>query len=461
VSRDAESAELPDSVQPPVERLIERGRAMRTRRAALSVACAAVVIAAGATLPSVLGGEARGPVAQHRSASNLYGQNLNGQYEGGPSAAELARFRWSALPRAPRGSKEWPLLAWTGKDLIVLSLAPQYRPDSPGYAAAFNMATSTWRRIAPVPSAIDKTYSLEKPAAVSSPILNLSLAAAWTGRVLFVTNYQIGPGLRPGNTVPAGLYDPATNRWALTAMPPAMSGVTSVLTAVWTGRDIVVAGTTLAGRIDIAACDPATRRWTMISPSALAHPANDVTLVATSSRLIVFSHWYRYQRRHHHRVFVTGIDLTALNETGHWTTITGAGWPQDYFVNGSFFTGSAILVPPSERDCLTCLQILPGFLANPTTLRRTTIPIGPLGPGTPTYHWTGRAVLAVSLNGDLKTGPTAHEDVQMALYDPVTGRWRMLPAPPGHPWLAGAPLWTGTQLLELTGGNGTLLSFHR
>jgi hypothetical protein len=38
-----QAAELPDSIQPPVERLIERGRATRTRRAALSAVCAAVL----------------------------------------------------------------------------------------------------------------------------------------------------------------------------------------------------------------------------------------------------------------------------------------------------------------------------------------------------------------------------------------------------------------------------------
>lgn len=49
---------------------------------------------------------------------------------------------------------------------------------------------------------------------------------------------------------------------------------------------------------------------------------------------------------------------------------------------------------------------------------------------------------------------------ETALYDPSTGRWQMLPTPPGHPSLAATPLWAGTQLLELA-DSGALWSFRR
>lgn len=460
MSRDAEFAELPDSAQPPVGRLIERGRARRTRRAVLAAVCAAVVVAAivaavVATLPSAPSSPARRPVADRVPSSGLIGGLA--PTGPGPSVAALSHFHWSALPRSPLGSQALTVLAWTGKNLIELANpANPANRYGPAPAAAFNLATRTWRRIAPVPGGI---------SAAHGPFGELTMVAAWTGHVLFVTGYGLAPGA-PGSGVPAGLYDPVTNRWTRTAMPPAMRGVTSPFTAIWTGRDIVVAGTG-EGRIDLAAYNPATRRWTMISPSVPAgHPTDSVAMVVTSDRLILLSHWYRSQSRHH-PAYVPGDDVIALDEADRWTTITGVGWPQDRYIDNPLFTGSMILVAPNWRDCRSCSQMLPGFVASPTTLRHAPLPLGPLGLATPmTYAWTGRAVLAVNVYGtryvgagpDMKSLPTPRDE--MALYDPATGRWRTLPAPPGHPWLGGPPVWAGTQLLELTGGNGTMLTFH-
>jgi hypothetical protein len=47
-----------------------------------------------------------------------------------------------------------------------------------------------------------------------------------------------------------------------------------------------------------------------------------------------------------------------------------------------------------------------------------------------------------------------------ALWNLSTGRWLHLPAPSGHPGLAAAPVWAGTELLALTGA-GHLLAFRR
>ena len=46
------------------------------------------------------------------------------------------------------------------------------------------------------------------------------------------------------------------------------------------------------------------------------------------------------------------------------------------------------------------------------------------------------------------------------MYDPATRRWSGLPATPGHPQMSSAPVWTGTELLNLTTA-GKLFTFHR
>jgi hypothetical protein len=39
---------------------------------------------------------------------------------------------------------------------------------------------------------------------------------------------------------------------------------------------------------------------------------------------------------------------------------------------------------------------------------------------------------------------------RLAVYDQVARRWRTLPDPPTRSYFAGAPVWTGTELLVLT-----------
>ncbi len=438
-----QAAELPDSVQPPVQRLIERGRARRTRRAILSAACAAVVVAAVAALPSVLSGAAPKTAAGH-APSGLIGPGTPA--ESGPSAAELSRFRWSALPSSPLGHRSNPLLAWTGKELI--ELGGPARQDSTG-AAAFSPARRTWRRIAQVPDSIGLTGAV----------------TVWTGQQLFVTNGRFPSEWPPTVGPPAGMYNPATNQWKTVFLPRQMEGLAPVA-AVWTGRDVVVGfvralGT--SGKLGVAAYDPATNHWRVITPTLPPHHSCQyIAMVATSNRLILWSLWDRVQRYKHGAAGYSGVDVLALGQDGTWRDVTGR-WPQSQTVTSPVFTGSAILASPSQIWCGTFCSppytyAYPGSFADPATLHRTVIPLGPLGQANPAFAWTGREIIAVNL--DMTGGRPPLRPDDMALYDPATGRWSRLPATPGYPSLVTAPVWAGTQLLALT-DSGALWSFLR
>lgn len=446
------AAELPDDVNPPVQRLVYLGRRMRAKRrrahSVLTVIGAAVAAAGVPLLINVLGPAASVPTAAV-PPSGLFAARPQ-PAPSGPATAQLSRFRWSALPPSPLERRSQPVLTWTGDKLIELA-GPNGPASAPGgwshAAAAFTPATGTWHLIAPVPGTMLLTNAF----------------SLWTGRQLFVANANVPPDEKAAVGTSAALYDPAANRWTPTPLPQQVGGATQ-LAATWTGQVIVVAGVQ-AGQITVAALNPATRQWTMLLSPALPvkHPARFVSIVATSDRVILWSLWDVVTPTNDGFSDYAGVDVLALGSDGSWGNVT-RGWPQEQDVPSPVYTGSAILVSPSQIWCgIACIppsSSFPGLLADPATLRATAIPPGPLGRTVATLTWTGRGILAVGGGG---ISPPSRRQIPvdaMASYDPATGRWRSLPAPPGYPSLAAPPIWADTQLLEVT-NSGQLLAFHR
>jgi hypothetical protein len=379
----------------------------------------------------------------------------------GPAAAQIARFRWSAGPASPLGARSQPILAWTGRELLELGGLAH---GASGYTGvAFDPATGRWRRIAPAGSG---------NAGFTNAV------SVWTGRQLFVADDQSEPCAVPqgGSGTPAncgpqaGLYDPATNRWSAARLPGPMDGL-QLTAAVWTGHDVILAGVNDGrpganlGRLGVAEFDPATGRWQIITPAlSSGHSPQAVEMVATPGRILLWSLWERYGHNSG-----AGVDVLALGPGGGWRDVTGS-WPQQESVTSPVYTGSAILVSPGQYwcgdSCSPPYGWNPGYFADPVTLARKTLPLGPLGQANPTFVWTGRAIIAVNPGAIIGAhgGHSAIRPDDMALWDPAPGnpaasRWLSLPAPPGHPSLAATPVWAGDELLALTTG-GQLLTFH-
>ncbi|MGH3397613.1 MAG: hypothetical protein ACRDPO_23255, partial [Streptosporangiaceae bacterium] len=378
----------------------------------------------------------------------------------GPAAAQLARFRWSTLPPSPLGKRIYPTVAWTGRELIELGGLPGLGKDHWARdGAAFDPATGRWHRI----------------AGIGSRNIGFGGAAtAWTGRQLFVTNGQkcLTKAASAGCAPQAGLYNPATNRWTQTRLPAAMDGL-FITGAVWTGRDVILAGVGTnpdSGRLAVGAYNPATGRWRMITPALPAgHPAQFAAMTVTNSRLILWSSWHRGREHGSGVVTRSGVDVLALSASGTWRDVTGR-WPQHQTVAAPQFTGTQILVSPGQIWCgATCERsgsATDGYFASPVTLARTTIPLGQLGQLNPTYIWTGRAILAMNEGTSTGVGSTSgnsHTTVSpggTALYDSGTRRWQSLPHPPGYGHLGVLnAVWTGSQLLVLS-TKGQLLALH-
>ena len=276
------AAELPDDIEPPVRPLLERGRGERKLRAVLSVLSVAVIAAAAFALPPVIRalGPGRTSSSEPATPPGLFPAHP-GQPPSGPSAAQLTHFRWSALPPSPLGPRSEPVLAWTGQGLLELGGTKNGSTTSDG--AVFDPATGHWRTIAPVRANVGFSNAVD----------------VWTGHQLFIANGQIDNCLggipHADRCLPhAGLYNPATNQWTTTLLPKQLDGLT-LSAAVWTGRDVILAGVNPAhARLRIGDYDPVTRRWHTITPTLPAsHPPIALAMVATPSRVLLWSLWSR------------------------------------------------------------------------------------------------------------------------------------------------------------------------
>jgi hypothetical protein len=357
----------------------------------------------------------------------------------------LAGFHWARLRQSPLGPRSQPILAWTGKELIELGGLRRGNTTQDG--AAYDPATGRWHTIAPM--RVNVGFD--------------NATTAWTGRQLFVTNGQVASclGGEPLSNclARAGLYDPATNHWTTTLLPKAMAGMFPEA-SVWTGHDIVLAAVNGdRGRLAVAAYNPVTRHWHVITPrTPKRHPARFVALAAAPGRVLLWSAWSRVNTT----AGSFGVDVEALTQ-GRWRDVTG-NWPQNHTLTAFAYTKRGIMVSPSQFWCgIGCpgpFVAFPGFFANPVSLHRTAIKAGPLGQAIPLFIWTGRAIIAVNLGASVDGPGVRIRPDDMAMYNPAAKRWFRLAAAPGRPALSVAPIWTGTELLTLT-DSGRLMAFRR
>ncbi len=163
---------------------------------------------------------------------------------------------WKMLPPARlEGTGRDTTGVWTGSELIIAGgEAPSDRGERFfSDAAAYDPATKSWRRLAPLPLAMAGT-------------------AIWDGTRVLLIRGTTRNETRPGTTrdVPRGLaYDPSTDRWRW--MSPA-SYPRGGAVAVWTGHELLVwGGLTEGGSIPPHGeiYDPATDTWSAMPRSPL------------------------------------------------------------------------------------------------------------------------------------------------------------------------------------------------
>jgi hypothetical protein len=438
------AAQLPDEILPPVQQLIRAGRRRRRLRSAQRTLAVGVVAALAVVIPQAIHAINAGP------ASNRPGRPVTRPpvMPSGPTGAQMAKFRWSKLPPSPLGPRQQAILTPAGRYLI--ELGGMRDGNSVNDGAALDLLTSRWHKIA----AVDGNVGFDQAVTV------------WTGRYLFVTNGQEESCLAGKPVAPclpdAGLYDPVTNRWTLTQLPRVMEGLDPV-SVTWTGRVVVLAGLDAHhGRLAVAAYDPATGRWQVITPRLpVGHPPTWVYLTEAGGRVILWSGWLGSNPH----ADVAGVDVLAFNDAGPnpvgaWRTVT-VNWPQAQTFSAAIFTGRSLLITPGSQWCSICAtdyHIYRAYFVNPVTLGRTaTVPYDTVGSSGPDYIWAGRTVIGIHFG---RGNPVPYLLRHLGDYDPGTGKWRALPPAPGRAQPDVLPVWTGRELVVVT-EQGTTLALHR
>jgi hypothetical protein len=189
--------------------------------------------------------------------------------------------RWSPLPKSPLAGAQRPLGAWTGRELVVF--VSGFDPDGKPWparlarAAAYNPATRTWRRIAPLP----------EPRGGANVV--------WDGHEVLVVGGATTVGAVTPRLARVGLaYNPATNRWR--RLPPMESGRANGV-AQWTGKRLLLwggqtaldpkGGTVSAVPAHGLAYDPGANRWSTLPPAPILGHV-DPTSVWAGRELIVW-----------------------------------------------------------------------------------------------------------------------------------------------------------------------------
>ncbi|MGO9976507.1 MAG: hypothetical protein ACLP01_27600 [Solirubrobacteraceae bacterium] len=224
---------------------------------------------------------AAGPQLVAQLEHLLAGTGARGSDKGAGSAAALTHGHWSVLARSPLGPRFGATVAWDGQEVLEIGgTATAAMSDGVlDSGAAYDPSRLTWQPIAPDPANLP-------PA---------NAASVWTGRELFVYGGPTGSHELGAGCCVAELYDPATNRWTISAKAP--FGGLDQPTAVWTGRTVILAGLTGSSadaRLEVASYDPAGNLWRSLNPPAIAgHEPMAMAIVDTDDGVLLWSLWSR------------------------------------------------------------------------------------------------------------------------------------------------------------------------
>ena len=155
-------------------------------------------------LPVERGGSPAGVVLWTGHEMVDWGGGCCGDASSSGSAYDPTANTWRKMAPSPLAPSQQPIGTWTGRELIIFvsGLDPAATDGKPypasfARAAAYNPATDTWRRIAPLPE------------------LRQGATVVWDGRdVLVVGGVGAPRGAKPPAPARIGFaYNPATNRW--------------------------------------------------------------------------------------------------------------------------------------------------------------------------------------------------------------------------------------------------------
>jgi hypothetical protein len=216
-------------------------------RFVVATATVTVLVAAAAVTFALRGG------GDHASSAGSVptGEETPTSTTASTTTTELVTLKigWKRLPAAPISGRIGEGVVWTGHEMIVWGGVSS--PGITGFpspvadGAAYSPAGNSWRTIAPAPSGV---------LGVVGP------AAAWTGKIAV-----FWAGNSPDGPAAGALYHPETDKWR--RLPDGPLGPRENYASVWTGKELLVIG---GNRGDAhadpvaAAINPRTRSWRLL-----------------------------------------------------------------------------------------------------------------------------------------------------------------------------------------------------
>lgn len=299
---------------------------------------------------------------------------------------------WRRTPAGPFGAIDLPG-GWTGTEVVVVD------PDQKRRAASYNPGLDLWDQAARPPWR-----------------LSTGARAHWTGTELVF--------VEPRGAARRGLaaYDPLADGWRTTAPSP----INEVVSSAWAGDALVVISA--MGRT--ATYDPATDTWTELPPLPLAESTLDdqtppaISLHSTGEGVLA----------------LTGGDQVAFTpldrDDAEWGQASVG--PLSLTAAHPLWTGEAfVFLTAADADqAEAALESLPGGARYQPEDQGWTVIENPCGIDTSDAFWADPLILAVG---------------QGQAYDPAADQCYTLPASPWAERAGALRIWTGHELLELSG----------
>jgi hypothetical protein len=239
-----------------------------------------------------------------------------------------------------------------------------------------------------------------------------------------------------------GRYDPIPNTWSPTSTGPNLPQGRSMLTAVWTGTEMIVFGGTDGGPGGLntgGRYNPSSDSWIATSTGLTTPAARDShTAVWTGAEMIVWG----------------GADNSILNSGGRyspatdsWTpTSTGANVPAERILHSAVWTGTEMIVWGGQGAS----AMNTGARYNPLTDAWVATSTGANVPAARASHtavWTGTQMIVWGGNSGSPSSPLNTG----ARYSPSSNTWSATSLGPSKRWGQTA-VWTGTEMI-VWGGN--------
>jgi N-acetylneuraminic acid mutarotase len=315
---------------------------------------------------------------------------------------------------------------WTGSLMILFGGCTNHDCSSRTNAGArYNPASDSW-------TAMSMT---------NVPSARNSMTAVWTGNEMIVWGGCVS-GECQVTTNTGGRYNPSSNSWVATAVPP-VPFQRDVFVSVWTGTEMLIWG------IDSQLMDtsiyryaPATDSWARTVALNAPDARSGFSGVWSGTELIIWGGG------------VTGFGPSITGgrfnpSTNTWTETSWTNAPSAREWHSAVWTGTEMIVWGGCLDGSCDATLNSGARYNPAS--NTWTPISNVGAPSGRYThsavWTGSEMIVWGGQPATNTG---------ARYNPTTNTWTSitLNGAPSARW-ANAAVWSGSEFIVWGGFNGS------